>query len=153
MGACRRLWMQQSSRWRRTAPKWFAMPPTAWWRMLLSKGGAGRKAAGAGRGAPRLGCAPERGIVEAEARGAAAGVGARVPSLYFADRDRREAVLCKLLMGLNYICRYEQQQSARKAWEPRQSGSSRRAASAAESERWRLAARDMALASSKDRIV
>ncbi|KAE8796958.1 Myb transcription factor [Hordeum vulgare] len=42
---------------------------------------------------------------------------------------------------------------ARTAWEPRQSGPSRRAASAAKSERWRLAARDMALASSKDRIV
>ncbi|EMS61802.1 hypothetical protein TRIUR3_28222 [Triticum urartu] len=33
-------------------------------------------------------------------------------TLYFADRDKTEAVLCELLVGLNYICRYEQQQSA-----------------------------------------
>ncbi|KAI4985995.1 hypothetical protein ZWY2020_018625 [Hordeum vulgare] len=59
--------------------------------------------------ATRLGRAPERGIVEAEARGAAAGVGACVPTLYFADRERKEAVLCELLVGFNDICHYEQQ--------------------------------------------
>lgn len=33
-------------------------------------------------------------------------------TLYFADRETTEAVLCELLVGLNYICRYEQQQNA-----------------------------------------
>lgn len=33
-------------------------------------------------------------------------------TLYFADREKTEAVICELLLGLNYICRYEQQQSA-----------------------------------------
>ncbi|CAN6275225.1 unnamed protein product [Urochloa humidicola] len=33
-------------------------------------------------------------------------------TLYFADRDKTEAVICELLVGLNYICRYEQQQNA-----------------------------------------
>ncbi|XP_010532623.1 PREDICTED: uncharacterized protein LOC104808608 [Tarenaya hassleriana] len=33
-------------------------------------------------------------------------------TLYFADRDRTEAAICKLLVGLNYICHYEQQQNA-----------------------------------------
>lgn len=33
-------------------------------------------------------------------------------TLYFADREKTEAVLCELLVGLNYICRYEQQQNA-----------------------------------------
>ncbi|CAL5028720.1 unnamed protein product [Urochloa decumbens] len=33
-------------------------------------------------------------------------------TLYFADREKTEAVICELLVGLNYICRYEQQQSA-----------------------------------------
>ncbi|KAI4972362.1 hypothetical protein ZWY2020_003287 [Hordeum vulgare] len=89
-----------------------------------SAGGAVRVLQGAGRGAPRLGRGPERSIMEAEARGAAAGVGARVPTLYSADRERTEVVLCELLIGLNYICPYEQQQSACTAWEPRQSGPS-----------------------------
>jgi hypothetical protein len=33
-------------------------------------------------------------------------------TLYFADREKTEAVICDLLVGLNYICRYEQQQNA-----------------------------------------
>ncbi|KAL6519932.1 hypothetical protein OROMI_032826 [Orobanche minor] len=35
-----------------------------------------------------------------------------VQSLYFADRDRTEGVVCEVLVGLNYICRFEQQQNA-----------------------------------------
>nr|GMD59732.1 uncharacterized protein LOC109175653 isoform X1 [Ipomoea batatas] len=33
-------------------------------------------------------------------------------TLYFGDRERTEAVVCELLVGLNYICRHEQQQNA-----------------------------------------
>ncbi|KAJ8623776.1 hypothetical protein MRB53_032306 [Persea americana] len=33
-------------------------------------------------------------------------------TLYFADRKKTEAALCELLVGLNYICRYEHQQNA-----------------------------------------
>ncbi|KAK7391631.1 hypothetical protein VNO78_20048 [Psophocarpus tetragonolobus] len=33
-------------------------------------------------------------------------------TLYFADKDKTEDAICHLLMGLNYICRYEQQQNA-----------------------------------------
>lgn len=33
-------------------------------------------------------------------------------TLYFADRDKAEAAICELLVGLNYICRYEHQQNA-----------------------------------------
>ncbi|KAG1362553.1 hypothetical protein COCNU_10G007720 [Cocos nucifera] len=33
-------------------------------------------------------------------------------TLYFADRAKTEAAICELLAGLNYICRYEQQQNA-----------------------------------------
>ncbi|KAG4997817.1 hypothetical protein AAZX31_10G178100 [Glycine max] len=33
-------------------------------------------------------------------------------TLYFADKDKTEEAICQLLMGLNYICRYEQQQNA-----------------------------------------
>ncbi|XP_044484539.1 uncharacterized protein LOC123210324 [Mangifera indica] len=33
-------------------------------------------------------------------------------TLYFADREKVEAAVCELLVGLNYICRYEQQQNA-----------------------------------------
>ncbi|XP_062225212.1 uncharacterized protein LOC133923916 [Phragmites australis] len=33
-------------------------------------------------------------------------------TLYFADREKTEAVICELLVGLNYICRYEQQHNA-----------------------------------------
>ncbi|KAI3442052.1 uncharacterized protein J3R85_001637 [Psidium guajava] len=33
-------------------------------------------------------------------------------TLYFADREKAEAVICELLVGLNYICRYEHQQNA-----------------------------------------
>lgn len=33
-------------------------------------------------------------------------------TLYFGDREKTEAVVCELLVGLNYICRYEQQQNA-----------------------------------------
>lgn len=33
-------------------------------------------------------------------------------TLYFADREKTEAAICELLVGLNYICRYEQQQNA-----------------------------------------
>lgn len=35
-----------------------------------------------------------------------------VQTLYFADRDKTEDVICELLVGLNYICRYEHQQNA-----------------------------------------
>ncbi|KAG6513732.1 uncharacterized protein LOC121969673 [Zingiber officinale] len=33
-------------------------------------------------------------------------------TLNFADRQKTEGVICELLVGLNYICRYEQQQNA-----------------------------------------
>lgn len=33
-------------------------------------------------------------------------------TLYFADREKTEEAMCELLVGLNYICRYEQQQNA-----------------------------------------
>lgn len=33
-------------------------------------------------------------------------------TLYFADRKKTEAAICQLLVGLNYICRYEHQQNA-----------------------------------------
>uniref|UniRef100_A0A803KTA3 Uncharacterized protein n=1 Tax=Chenopodium quinoa TaxID=63459 RepID=A0A803KTA3_CHEQI len=33
-------------------------------------------------------------------------------TLYFADREKTEAAICDLLVGLNYICRYEHQQNA-----------------------------------------
>ncbi|CAK9165686.1 unnamed protein product [Ilex paraguariensis] len=33
-------------------------------------------------------------------------------TLYFADRAKTEAAICDLLVGLNYICRYEHQQNA-----------------------------------------
>ncbi|MFS7924758.1 hypothetical protein Hanom_Chr03g00276441 [Helianthus anomalus] len=33
-------------------------------------------------------------------------------TLYFADRTKTEAAICELLVGLNYICRYEHQQNA-----------------------------------------
>ncbi|KAI4304001.1 hypothetical protein MLD38_039573 [Melastoma candidum] len=33
-------------------------------------------------------------------------------TLYFADREKTEEFICVLLVGLNYICRYEQQQNA-----------------------------------------
>ncbi|CAL9130480.1 unnamed protein product [Musa acuminata var. zebrina] len=33
-------------------------------------------------------------------------------TLYYADREKTEEVVCELLVGLNYICRYEQQQNA-----------------------------------------
>lgn len=33
-------------------------------------------------------------------------------TLYFADREKTEAAICQLLVGLNYICRYEHQQNA-----------------------------------------
>ncbi|KAL0376752.1 UNVERIFIED_CONTAM: protein PSK SIMULATOR 1 [Sesamum calycinum] len=33
-------------------------------------------------------------------------------TIYFADREKTEAFICELLVGLNYICRYEQQQNA-----------------------------------------
>jgi hypothetical protein len=33
-------------------------------------------------------------------------------TLYFADREKTEAVICELLVKLNYICRYEQQQNS-----------------------------------------
>lgn len=33
-------------------------------------------------------------------------------TLYFADREKAEDAICQLLVGLNYICRYEQQQNA-----------------------------------------
>ena len=33
-------------------------------------------------------------------------------TLYFADREKTEELICELLVGLNYICRYEHQQNA-----------------------------------------
>ncbi|XP_047311176.1 protein PSK SIMULATOR 3 [Impatiens glandulifera] len=33
-------------------------------------------------------------------------------TLYFADRKKTEEAICQLLVGLNYICRYEHQQTA-----------------------------------------
>ncbi|XP_051130413.1 uncharacterized protein LOC127250953 [Andrographis paniculata] len=33
-------------------------------------------------------------------------------TLYFADREKTEAAICEVLVGLTYICRYEQQQNA-----------------------------------------
>ncbi|KAJ4954262.1 hypothetical protein NE237_011045 [Protea cynaroides] len=33
-------------------------------------------------------------------------------TLYFSDREKTEAAICELLVGLNYICRYEHQQNA-----------------------------------------
>ncbi|KAM0938918.1 hypothetical protein DsansV1_C22g0173181 [Dioscorea sansibarensis] len=33
-------------------------------------------------------------------------------TLYFADREKTEAAICELLVGLNYMCRYEQQKNA-----------------------------------------
>ncbi|CAI9771270.1 unnamed protein product [Fraxinus pennsylvanica] len=33
-------------------------------------------------------------------------------TLYFADLEKTEAAICQLLVGLNYICRYEHQQNA-----------------------------------------
>lgn len=33
-------------------------------------------------------------------------------TLYFAAREKTEATICQLLVGLNYICRYEHQQNA-----------------------------------------
>lgn len=33
-------------------------------------------------------------------------------TLFYADRGRTEDAMCQLLVGLNYICRYEQQQNA-----------------------------------------
>ncbi|CAL9113748.1 unnamed protein product [Musa acuminata var. zebrina] len=33
-------------------------------------------------------------------------------TLYFADREKTEVAICELLVGLNYICRYEQQRNA-----------------------------------------
>lgn len=33
-------------------------------------------------------------------------------TLYFADQAKTEAAICQLLVGLNYICRYEHQQNA-----------------------------------------
>ncbi|KAK7344004.1 hypothetical protein VNO77_13190 [Canavalia gladiata] len=33
-------------------------------------------------------------------------------TLYFADKEKTEEAICQLLIGLNYICRYEQQQNA-----------------------------------------
>ncbi|XP_043687128.1 protein PSK SIMULATOR 1 [Telopea speciosissima] len=33
-------------------------------------------------------------------------------TLYFSDREKTEAAICELLVGLNYICRYEHQQTA-----------------------------------------
>ncbi|GER25511.1 hypothetical protein STAS_01097 [Striga asiatica] len=35
-----------------------------------------------------------------------------VQTLYFADREKTEGVICEVIEGLNYICRYEQQQNA-----------------------------------------
>ncbi|XP_004497853.1 uncharacterized protein [Cicer arietinum] len=35
-----------------------------------------------------------------------------IQTLYFADREKTEESICNLLVGLNYICRYEQQQNA-----------------------------------------
>ncbi|CAL0303189.1 unnamed protein product [Lupinus luteus] len=33
-------------------------------------------------------------------------------TLYFADREKTEEAICEILVGLNYICRYEHQQNA-----------------------------------------
>ncbi|KAG8373154.1 hypothetical protein BUALT_Bualt12G0141500 [Buddleja alternifolia] len=33
-------------------------------------------------------------------------------TIYFADRGKTEEAICEVLVGLNYICRYEQQQNA-----------------------------------------
>ncbi|KAE9589763.1 hypothetical protein Lal_00021618 [Lupinus albus] len=33
-------------------------------------------------------------------------------TLYFADKEKTEDAICELLIGLNYLCRYEQQQNA-----------------------------------------
>ncbi|KAG9441453.1 hypothetical protein H6P81_017307 [Aristolochia fimbriata] len=33
-------------------------------------------------------------------------------TLYFADKEKTESAICELLVGLNYICRYEHQQNA-----------------------------------------
>ncbi|PSR92891.1 Protein of unknown function DUF668 protein [Actinidia chinensis var. chinensis] len=33
-------------------------------------------------------------------------------TIYFADREKTEAAVCELLVGLNYICRFEHQQNA-----------------------------------------
>lgn len=33
-------------------------------------------------------------------------------TLYFADREKTETAICEVLVGLNYICRYEHQQNA-----------------------------------------
>ncbi|KAG6574928.1 Protein PSK SIMULATOR 1, partial [Cucurbita argyrosperma subsp. sororia] len=35
-----------------------------------------------------------------------------IQTLYFADRKKAEEAICELLVGLNYICRYEHQQNA-----------------------------------------
>lgn len=35
-----------------------------------------------------------------------------VQTIYFAEREKTEAAICELLVGLNYICRYEHQQNA-----------------------------------------
>ncbi|XP_022138835.1 uncharacterized protein LOC111009906 [Momordica charantia] len=35
-----------------------------------------------------------------------------IQTLYFADRKKTEEAICELLVGLNYICRYEHQQNA-----------------------------------------
>ncbi|CAI9776893.1 unnamed protein product [Fraxinus pennsylvanica] len=35
-----------------------------------------------------------------------------IQTLYFADREKMEAAICEILVGLNYICRYENQQNA-----------------------------------------
>ncbi|OVA02451.1 Protein of unknown function DUF668 [Macleaya cordata] len=35
-----------------------------------------------------------------------------IQTLYFADREKTEAAICQLLLGLTYICRYEHQQNA-----------------------------------------
>ncbi|KAL2506626.1 Protein of unknown function (DUF668) [Abeliophyllum distichum] len=35
-----------------------------------------------------------------------------IQTLYFADREKMEAAICQILVGLNYICRYEHQQNA-----------------------------------------
>ncbi|KAE9617603.1 hypothetical protein Lalb_Chr03g0037091 [Lupinus albus] len=33
-------------------------------------------------------------------------------TLYFADREKTEEAICEILVGLNYVCRYEHQQNA-----------------------------------------
>ncbi|XP_022858235.1 uncharacterized protein LOC111379133 [Olea europaea var. sylvestris] len=35
-----------------------------------------------------------------------------IQTLYFADREKMEVAICEILVGLNYICRYENQQNA-----------------------------------------